>query len=276
MENITKTFKGDSFACVYEKLLHEVYYNPEFECAPRSLKIKEITNVHLIVNNTLSNLFKNNVRNFPYNYLAGEFLWYFFGKNDVDFISKYSKFWKKIANKDGTCNSAYGYQLCGIKNEHGYTEWEWAKQSLLSSKDSRQAIMRFNKQSHSFDGNLDFVCTLNGVFQIRNDELNLFINMRSSDCIKGLTFDFPFFSMLQQAMLLELQDKYTSLKLGKIELLLNSSHIYENDFDLVENMLKSKFEEDKLPIMSKNLIGLTVNEIINSDDMLSQWINEHA
>jgi thymidylate synthase len=198
----------------------------------------------------------------------------------VEFISKYSKFWEKIANSDGTCNSAYGYQLWGIKNEFGYTEWQWALGSLLNDKDTRQAIVRFNKPMHSFDGNRDFVCTLNGVFQIRDDKLNLFISMRSSDAIKGLTFDFPFFSLLQQMMRLQLLNEYPDLEIGSLDMVLNSSHIYESDFELVSNMLDAAdidyFEADALPVANADLIGMSVEDILSANDPLSKWIQENA
>jgi len=271
-----KIIIGDSFANAYHKLLHSVYYKPEYECAPRGLKIKEITDVYFTVIDPISNLFKNDARCPPARYLAGEFLWYFSGSNDLAFISKYSKFWKHITNTDGTCNSAYGYQLWNVKNEHGFTEWEWAKQSLISSEDSRQAIMRFNKPVHSFTENKDFVCTLNSVFQIRENKLKFFVNMRSSDCIKGLTFDFPFFSMLQQAMLLELHDTYPNLEIGSLTMLLNSSHVYENDFTLTKQMLNEDFTPDELPLMSESLVNRSISDMLNGKDNLSKWIAAHA
>jgi len=272
--------KGDTFAEVYTDLLGELHDYPEYESAPRGMLIREHLNVHLSVTDPLSNMFKNPVRSTPKKYLAGELLWYFSGRNDVEFISKYSKFWEKIANSDGTCNSAYGYQLWGIKNEFGYTEWQWALGSLLNDKDTRQAIVRFNKPMHSFDGNRDFVCTLNGVFQIRDDKLNLFISMRSSDAIKGLTFDFPFFSLLQQMMRLQLLNEYPDLEIGSLDMVLNSSHIYESDFELVNNMLDAAdidyFEADALPVANADLIGMSVEDILSANDPLSKWIQENA
>ncbi len=168
----------ETFSELYKEILNNIYINPEYETSPRGLKIKEVTNVELILTDPTSNLFYNSKRSPKLRYLYPELMWYFSGKNDLEFISKYSKFWNKIANDNGTVNSAYGYLLFNQQNEYGYTEYQWAYESLKNDKDTRQAILRFNKPQHSYDGNKDFVCTLNGIFQIRDNKLKFTTTMR--------------------------------------------------------------------------------------------------
>jgi thymidylate synthase len=270
--------KGDMFADAYVQLLGKLANHPEFtNTAPRGLKIKEISNVILEIEDSTVNMFDNQIRGIDHKYLAGELLWYFSGRNDIDFIRRYSKFWENITNEDGTLNSAYGYQLWGIKNKHGFTEWDWAVESLKKDCDSRQAIIRFNKPDVSFLGNKDFVCTLTGTFQIRNSKLNLEINMRSSDAILGLTYDVPFFSLLVQAMVSELKETYPIIEAGSLTMMLNSSHIYERHFDLVDDMLKHEFVDYSLPMYDKKLIGLNVGDIlVSTEDDLAHWIANHC
>ena len=38
-----RTYNGETFAEVYERVLKDVYKNPEFESSPRGMKIKEVT-----------------------------------------------------------------------------------------------------------------------------------------------------------------------------------------------------------------------------------------
>jgi len=277
---MARLIRGETFANVYEELLRQLTNKPEFtDTAPRGMRIKEISDVVLQIERSEINMFDNDARGIDHRYLAGELLWYFAGRRDIEFISKYSSFWENIKNNDGTLNSAYGYQLWGTENQFGFTEWKWAIAALSKDADSRQAIIRFNKPEVSFDGNKDFICTLAGVFQIRDGKLNLAINMRSSDAILGLTFDIPFFSLLIQAMRAELLPIVPDLEIGKLTMLLNSSHIYERHFELVKEMLDNPFTDCALPIYESNLVNLPVNKILSyklADDALASWIKDNC
>lgn len=237
-----RVIKGKNFAELYKNICTELMTNPEYETAPRDQKIKEISDAVLINEDPTSNLFLNNARNVPLKYLAGELLWYFSGRNDLDFISKFSSFWKNIANSDGTCNSAYGNLIFKEKDSKGgISQFQWAYDSLVKDKDSRQAIMHFNRPNHQYSGVKDFVCTLIGNFQIRDNKLNFTIDMRSNDIFFGLTFDYPFFTMLQQQMFRHLKKIYPELELGTYTHIAHSLHVYERDFDKVKKMMKNEF-----------------------------------
>lgn len=276
-----KTLKGSSFAAVYKKLLNEVLNKYQYETAPRGFKIREILNLSIVITNPYNNLFGNAARPFPYKYLAGELLWYFSCKNDAAFISEYSKFWNNIKNPDNvTVNSAYGNLIYNIKNEYDITSWEWAKNALIKDKDSRQSIIRFNRPSHEFYENKDFVCTLVGTFHIRDNKLNFSIVMRSQDIIRGTTFDVPFFSLIHQAMLLDLKSTYPDLKLGTYTHTMQSAHLYEEHFELSTSMLGCEFYSDKLPrltenpFMSKSIFQLIDNKYSKKSKFYT-WIKDN-
>lgn len=241
-------FRRTTFASLYEEVLGNALYHPENIVSPRNLKIHEVTNMVLELTNPYSNLFENAVRSVPLKYLCGELYWYFTGSNSLEFIRKYSKFWDGIANHDRTINSAYGWMLFE-RNSHKMSEWKWAFNSLWHDVDSRQAIMHFNVPEHMVKSTKDFPCTLTATFQIRHDKLNLTVVMRSQDIIKGLTFDLPFFTLLQQNMHLLLHRKYKLLKLGTLTLFVESMHIYETDFELGKKMMIEKFVPAALPSM---------------------------
>ncbi|HNQ19626.1 MAG TPA: thymidylate synthase, partial [Bacteroidales bacterium] len=220
----------------------------------------------------------NEKRSTPIKYLSAELLWYLSGTNDSKFITKYSKFWNKILNLDNTINSAYGYLLFNNKNKYDLTQWDWAKQSLIKDKYSRQAIIHFNNENHQYDSNKDFVCTMYGIFNIRDNKLNLTITQRSCDVIKGLTFDLPFFTVLLQLMYVELKDIYENLEIGYFYHFINSLHLYENDFNLVKEMITHVFYNDKLPIINNNIIkhidiiNYIDNNIVNSNDSFIKYL----
>lgn len=184
--------------------------------------------------------------------------------NSVEAFAKASKFWLKLANFDGTVNSAYGYLIWGRKS-HGSphyevgasgrdpmdttpreqmgmlrTPWDWAKLSLQRDKDTRQAILRFSLPEHQFVGNLDQVCTLHGIFMIRDNKLNLSITMRSNDLTLGLVYDLPWFISLIYRMRDELKETYPDLGIGTYTHSVHSLHIYDRDEEKILKMLGRK------------------------------------
>ena len=248
------TFKYMDMSSAYNDILGNLMYDPEYDIEPRGQKIKEITNTIIEIGNPLNNLFLNATRNSPLKYIAAELFWYFSGSNTTEYISKYATMWDSLKNTDGTVNSAYGYLLFKERNAHGLTQYQWVIESLKRDKDSRQAFMHFNNPSHQFFENKDQVCTLNGVFQIRKDMLNLTITMRSNDVILGFPADFAFFSVLQQQLHRHLLKYYPNLKIGSYTHISNSMHVYEKHFKLAEEMLESPFYAGLMPELDCNLI----------------------
>jgi thymidylate synthase len=274
------------FAKSYQLALRTLIDEYQYETKPRGMKCREILNYQFCIDDVKSNLFQNSVRNVNINYLAGEMLWYLTGNNDLKFISKYSKFWKKIANDDGTLNSAYGNLIFKRKNIHGYTEWGWAIHSLIKDKDSRQSIMHFNTPDHLYDTNKDQVCTMFGQFFIRDNKLMFYIYMRSNDIIKGVTYDIPFFTFLQIEAYKILKKTYPELELGSYYHTSGSLHIYESDFKLAEDMLNNDFISDGIPATDLNVIDengfccTDVYKIINNnyvgDDKFLNWLKTNS
>lgn len=238
--------------------LRDVYYSYEHRSSPRGLPIREKTDYSFRITNPVSesivtmDLERNKIIE---SYTKKETELYDSKTDHVEEFAKASKFWEKIANPDGTVNSAYGY-LIWEKRSHGNplyevgfsrphasnahtkrTPWEWAKQSLLSDKDTRQAIVRFSLPEHAWIGVKDFVCTMHGNFLIREDKLNLSVVMRSNDLVLGLVYDLPWFISLMDRMVEELKPSYPTLTKGSYTHTVHSLHIYERDEEKVKKML---------------------------------------
>jgi thymidylate synthase len=243
-----KLYKGNSFAEVYKASLTDLIRNPEYSVSPRGLKINESMNVAHVVENPALCLYENEKRSSQLKYIAAETVYYFSGRRDLDFISRFAPFWNQIANNDKTVNSAYGNLIFNEVGEGGLTQWQWAYNSLIHDKDTRQAILLFNKPNYQYYGNKDFICTLNGVFNIRDNKLNFTVQMRSNDAILGTATDFSFFCLLQMQMLKLLKmDKYPELELGSFTHIANSYHVYERHFELIEEMISSDFKPTGFP-----------------------------
>jgi thymidylate synthase len=268
-------FVGANLAEVYNSMTDSLLNHPEHISAPRDQKIHEVSNAVIFISNPLSNMFINEVRSTDQRYLKDELKLYFAGRRDLEGFSKASKFWSKLSDDGKTVNSAYGYLIFKEQNEHGKTEWEWAYDALVKDKDSRQALIRFNKPTMSYDGNKDFVCTLNAIFDIRDNKLNLTVYRRSQDVHFGLPYDMAWESLMQQNMLLLLKDKYPELQMGSYTLHCKSLHMYERNFNIYEDALKHDFKPSHTPIMTKPIVDQKGNiiEYKENTDMFTEWLN---
>lgn len=238
-------FLNTSKAYLYA--LHDVLHHPDYVTAPRGQKVWEKVDYKFRVMAPTAQPIetKDPARNQVIaDYLKKEFALYDSCSNQlVDFVQA-SKFWAKVANPDGTVNSAYGHLIWGQQSLGNTqfegvmrTPWEWAKLCLIQDKDTRQATLRFSLPQHHWKGNLDQVCTLSGNFLIRDDRLHMTILMRSQDLVKGLVYDMPWFCSLIERMTQDLQPTYPGLRGGIYTHIVHSFHIYQRDVDTVRSML---------------------------------------
>lgn len=250
---MTRIFETISEA--YIATAKELIDSPEYKCSPRGQTIHEITNYSFTVLKPSSEAIvtKDEERNKVIAaYYAKEKDLYDSGSNLASDFVKASKFWDKLKNPDGSINSAYGYLIWKLKNAGNpfwqmfsispmecreTTQWEWAKESLIRDKDSRQAIMHFNLPTHQWSGNKDFTCTMHVSMMIREDRLNLSIVMRSNDVVKGAAYDWPWFASLSERMVEDLKVSYPDLSVGKMHFMAHSMHMYDRDFDMAKKMI---------------------------------------
>lgn len=235
----------------YLETLKDVYFNYEYRSSPRGLPIREKTDYTFRVLNptdeciVTKDLERNKV---IADYTAKEVELYNSCSNKVEDFARASSFWQKLANPDGTINSAYGYLIWKLKScgdiyefnadeEAFRTPWQWAKTSLIADKDTRQAIVRFSLPKHQWLGNKDQVCTMHANFLIRDDKLNLSVVMRSNDLVLGLVYDMPWFMSLSDRMVKELKRHYPTLTKGTYTHTVHSLHIYEKNEQTVKQML---------------------------------------
>ena len=93
------------------------------------------------------------------------------------------------------------------------------------------------------------------VFCIGTPKLFFKIYMRSNDVILGLPTDIAFFTVLHQQAFLHLKNIYPELELGSYIHSVDSLHLYEKHFKLVEEMLNFDFKSDSIPSFTFNLIN---------------------
>ena len=229
----------------YLAMLRDVFENFEYESSPRGMKIREKMNVQVTIQrpDTGPMITMDADRNkIIRSYTKREIDWYLTGNREA--TSAPTKFWQTIADHDGNINSNYGHlALFDMSENLGWkTPYDWAFSNLVSDKDSRQAILRYNKPKHAVHGNKDFVCTMYQNFHIRDNKLHTTVRMRSADLFTGPVYDIPWFAYVQYKMTMDLRTMYKGLEVGNLTFSADSLHIYERDFDKVPLMLGDEDE----------------------------------
>ena len=239
-----RVIHAETFPRAYARAIEEVLRRPDQTKSPRGMRCREVAPLimQFPVGADEQGLFESPARSTDRRYLAGEMMWYYHQRDDLASISRYSKFWARVANEDGTLNSAYGRLL--FENVLEVSEWQWAIESLAKDPDTRQAVMVIHRPMHHWHGNKDVPCTLNVAFNRRGEHLDMVVTMRSNDLWFGLPYDAPFFiSLLRNAsMLLDLvPGEYTHVALNM--------HAYEKDWATLERMLADGITgpEDPMP-----------------------------
>lgn len=243
-----------TLSVMYHSVLDRLVKRPDYVCSPRGQQIYELLNYQFTVlapeRDPIRTLDEERNKVIA-DYTARELKLYSSDTRDAAEFAKASKFWAKLANPDGTINSNYGWLIfhkrdCGDTrfNPEMRTAWEWAKQSLISDPDTRQAILFFSRPEFLWVGNKDQVCTLHGQFFIRAKRLHFATVIRSNDVWYGLSYDAPFFCHLQLRMLEELREAgMTDLQPGGWTHMAHSLHLY--DRNLVDAFKALGYSQDK-------------------------------
>lgn len=204
--------------------------------SPRGLLTKE-ANLATLEIDPLLPVMDFEPRRFNWRYFAGELAWYLKADPSIEFINKFSSFWKDIA-VSGQANSNYGALLFrDYPGKNDLNQLEWVYNSLVKDPNTRQAVAFFNSPHFQVIGNKDFVCTMYLNFWIRKGYLDMKVQMRSNDIFFGLTYDAPWFSSLMQSMYLNLKRVYPDLKLGVYYHSADNIHYYERHFEVAEKIL---------------------------------------
>ncbi|NVY97174.1 thymidylate synthase [Lactobacillus sp. DCY120] len=221
---------GNTLDEVYVQAISNVMDNG-VEVDPRGLLVKEIQGLHIKVNEPWKHVITNTGRNMDLRFAVGEFLWYLDKDNSLDRLLFYNKRYKNFSDDGSTLHGAYGPRIFR-------KSWAAAKRKLCSDIHSRQAVINI------YDANIDLEkatkdvpCTLSMHFMIRNDKLQLFVNMRSNDLIWGFPYDTFSFTMFQ-----ELMAKEIGIKMGSYHHYINSAHIYKRHYEISQKIRKNLSE----------------------------------
>lgn len=191
--------------------------------SPRGHECKEITGLSFVVSNMRKNVLVHPARKLSYKFMVAEWLWIWFGRDDVKTISQYNPNIAAFSDNGIDFNGAYGVPIL--------KQWHLVRNTLGLDRDSRQAVLLIYKPP--FVASRDVPCTIALQFLVRNERVNIIATMRSSDVWLGLPYDVFNFSMLANTMAAEL-----GLKTGWLKMQLGSSHLYAAQYDAAVEVLR--------------------------------------
>lgn len=240
--------KYNNFQEAYYSLIKDVINNGN-SVTVRGLDMLELIPKYFEIENPRDRLLNIKCRNKINRYIFGELLWYLSGKDDVEFINKYSKKWKQLSDDGIHNNSAYGKYIFRQMPTKGYgvnydndtnfiSQWDYVKETLKKDKYSRQAVIHI-KPIQMYETK-DVTCTFLLHFFVRNNKLDMIVYMRSNDLLYGTTYDVFMFTFLQELMAAELD-----LKLGIYKHMVSNLHIYKENMKLINIILEENAEKTK-------------------------------
>jgi thymidylate synthase len=206
--------------------------------APAVGNTRELNNVKIEIEDVTNNIVS--VRNISLTYLLGEFLWYFNGSQSMEYISKYSSFWKHISDDGVTSNSAYGYLL---KHKHGFDQIEKVIELLTVDPNSRRAVININVPNVKVIETKDEPCTIALQFLNRDGKLYCTAIMRSNDIWFGTPYDWAFFIELQKYIADRL-----GLGYGTYTHFATSFHMYERNMAEIKAIADANIDDIKMNI----------------------------
>jgi thymidylate synthase len=175
-------------------------------------------------------------------YVQREIDWYnSMSLNVNDIAGVTPKIWKAVADKDGFINSNYGYLVFSLQNGLQYVN---ALTALIDNPSTRRATMVYTRptihQDWNKGGMSDFICTNAVQYLIRDNKLEVVVQMRSADSVFGYKNDRAWAAYVQNKLIEDLK------RIGNIEVTAGniywqvaSLHIYSCHFNLIEDFMKS-------------------------------------
>jgi thymidylate synthase len=164
-------------------------------------------------------------------YIQRELDWYkSMSLNVGDIPGGPPEIWKQVASTQGWINSNYGYL---IWHEENWNQYQNVLEELRRNPESRRAVMIYTRpmiwNDYNIDGMSDFICTNTVQYFIRNDKLQVVVQMRSNDVVYGYKNDYAW----QEYVALALCDEL-GVELGDIIWHVGSLHVYERHFELIK------------------------------------------
>jgi len=157
-------------------------------------------------------------RKLNYSFMFAEAYWILSGSNQADEIVPYCKNIKQFSDSGLVFQGAYGPKVT--------EQLQYVVDILTKDRESRQAVIGIWRENPR--ESKDIPCTLTMQFLVHKNELQMIVNMRSSDVWLGFPYDIFNFSMIAHFLSLQL---YFRPQPTLLRLFAGDQHLYERDVD---------------------------------------------
>ncbi len=242
-----KYFEEDSIDDIMNNVINELIHNGKPVSASRG-SFRELLAPTIFLRNPRARISKSLSRGKIFSGL-GELIWYWSGSNNLELIDYYLKDVYTKESEDGiTVNSGYGERLFNYQinpNENKINQIQNIIDLLKTSPTSRKAVIQLYSAKDLSEKRKSVPCTCTLQFLIRDERLNLLVNMRSNDVFLGLPHDIFVFTMIQEILAREL-----SVEVGFYQHCAGSLHLYDSHKDKAQQYLdEGFFPYDPMPEM---------------------------
>lgn len=184
-----------------------------------------------------------------------EMLWIFRdGSNDINELRPH--IWDEWADEDGIVQKTYGYQI------KKYDQVNRVLNDLTRDPSTRRAVIDLWNNADLPEMAIT-PCVYTSVWDIVDGKLNVLVTSRSCDLVVGGVFN-----LFQYTILNKLFARHLGVEPGVLTFVAADAHIYENQFEQVDHMLKQ--------YQTLIAVGLLQDEYANSGVSLTNenFINE--
>jgi len=219
----------DLLADVFDQLLED----RELISASRG-KFTEILGAMLVLHNPRARLSRSESKGKVFTAL-GELFWYLSKTNDLEFMEYYLPDRYMKESDDGiTVRSGYGERLFGL---NGHNQIQNIIELLRKKPTTRRAVIQLFDASDISEDFKSIPCTCTLQFIIRDNKLNLLVNMRSNDAFIGLPHDVFTFTMLQEIVAYSV-----NVDVGIYIHSVGSLHLYEENHENAKTYLSEGWQ----------------------------------
>lgn len=195
--------------------------------APRGLPTREQLG-RTFTWNMAQPLITDRVRNLNYRFAFGEPAWILSGENGLPGIRRYMKNYSQFSDDGITLSGAYGPPF--------RDQLPYIIKTLRGDLFSRQAVMTLWRPKPG--PSKDIPCTVSVQFILRDGLIHTLVHMRSSDAWLGLPYDVVAFTMMSYAVASLYSETFDMAPgLGTGTIFIGSAHVYENHWDIAQDML---------------------------------------
>lgn len=181
---------------------------------------------------------------------AAECAWYLSGEKHADIMRRHNvRIWEKFTEPDGTVQGAYGYRFV---HAFGRDQIVLAAEALRRNPTDRRIWVQAwdpREDGLGAEGQKNVPCPVGFTFSVAEDVLHSALFIRSSDVALGLPYDVMTHSMLMAAVAASIG----CMAVGTMHVTLAHPHIYEPQFEMVEDSLSQKVHPEGPQLLSWDL-----------------------